>query len=300
MELFPAADEDAWSLIKEIIDGCDYYILIVAGKYGSTNAAGISYTEMEFDYASSTGKPIIAFVHENAESLLAASTEKTEALQEKLTAFKEKAKAKHCKFWTSAEDLGGKVSRSLVQLKKRHPSAGWIPGKFAASETMMRELQELRAKVAQFELEAVIGASSTPDGAKQLAQGTDPVNLNLRLKQDAAGAIKETKLTCSWDKLLSYFGPTMLAECTDQEMMDRVKLAFYHAIPKLILEHNPLKILVLPYVFEDKVRVQFQALGYIAPGSKKRAVADKARYWRLTPLGEKHMLNVRAERKPTP
>ena len=238
MELFPAADEDAWSLIKEIIDGCDYYILIVAGKYGSTNAAGISYTEMEFDYASSTGKPIIAFVHENAESLLAASTEKTEALQEKLTAFKEKAKAKHCKFWTSAEDLGGKVSRSLVQLKKRHPSAGWIPGKFAASETMMRELQELRAKVAQFELEAVIGASSTPDGAKQLAQGTDPVNLNLRLKQDAAGAIKETKLTCSWDKLLSYFGPTMLAECTDQEMMDRVKLAFYHAIPKLIIEHT--------------------------------------------------------------
>ena len=37
MELFPATDEDAWSLIKEIIDNCDYYILIVAGKYGSTN-----------------------------------------------------------------------------------------------------------------------------------------------------------------------------------------------------------------------------------------------------------------------
>ncbi|MDR9828507.1 DUF4062 domain-containing protein [Vibrio sp. FNV 38] len=34
MELFPATDEDAWSLIKEIIDNCDYYILIIGGKYG--------------------------------------------------------------------------------------------------------------------------------------------------------------------------------------------------------------------------------------------------------------------------
>jgi hypothetical protein len=32
MELFPATDEDAWSLIKEVIDGCDYYILVIGGK----------------------------------------------------------------------------------------------------------------------------------------------------------------------------------------------------------------------------------------------------------------------------
>ena len=32
MELFPAADEDQWSLIKRVIDECDYYIVIIAGK----------------------------------------------------------------------------------------------------------------------------------------------------------------------------------------------------------------------------------------------------------------------------
>ena len=116
MELFPATDEDAWSLIKEVIDGCDYYLLILAGKYGSAGPDGIGYTEMEFDYAVSVSKPVLAFIHEAPDKLTASNIEKTEAMQNKLAAFREKAKAKHCKFWTSPEDLGGKVSRSLVQL----------------------------------------------------------------------------------------------------------------------------------------------------------------------------------------
>lgn len=28
MELFPATDDDQWTLIKELINECDYYILI--------------------------------------------------------------------------------------------------------------------------------------------------------------------------------------------------------------------------------------------------------------------------------
>jgi hypothetical protein len=34
MELFPAADEDQWSLIIGVIDECDYYLLILGGRYG--------------------------------------------------------------------------------------------------------------------------------------------------------------------------------------------------------------------------------------------------------------------------
>ena len=35
MELFSAADEEQWQIIKETIDSSDYYILIVGRKYGS-------------------------------------------------------------------------------------------------------------------------------------------------------------------------------------------------------------------------------------------------------------------------
>src|ERR1700730_2626217 len=38
MELFPAADEDQWTLIKEVIDDCDYYVVIIGGRYGSLQA----------------------------------------------------------------------------------------------------------------------------------------------------------------------------------------------------------------------------------------------------------------------
>ena len=51
MELFPAADEEQWEFIKKVIDDCDYYLLVIGGRYGSVTSEGISYTEKEFDYA---------------------------------------------------------------------------------------------------------------------------------------------------------------------------------------------------------------------------------------------------------
>lgn len=299
MELFPAADEDAWTLIREVINDCDYYVLILAGKYGSLGPDRVGYTEMEFDYAVSINKPIIAFLHESPDTLPASNTEKTEALQEKLAIFREKAKAKHCKFWTTPEDLGGKVSRGIIHLRKRHPSLGWVPGKYAATEAMLREMQELRARVAQLELEAAVGSSTPPPGSEQLAQGTDPIYFSVDIKTDAKGTTKKKQITTNWDYLFSYVGPSLVTECTDEEMMQKVQLAYYHAIPREERGYTSTKDIVLPYVHEDRLRVQFQALGLIAPGTKRRAVSDSGRYWRLTPYGEKYLLSIKAERKPT-
>ena len=36
MELFPAADEEQLAFIKRVIDDCDYYLLIIGGRYGSS------------------------------------------------------------------------------------------------------------------------------------------------------------------------------------------------------------------------------------------------------------------------
>lgn len=35
MEMFSAADDDQWQIIKEAIDSSDYYILIIGNRYGS-------------------------------------------------------------------------------------------------------------------------------------------------------------------------------------------------------------------------------------------------------------------------
>ena len=42
MEMFSAADEEQWNTIKETIDSSDYYVVIIAHRYGSVIDSGIN------------------------------------------------------------------------------------------------------------------------------------------------------------------------------------------------------------------------------------------------------------------
>lgn len=303
MELFPATDEDAWSLIKEVIDGCDYYILILSGKYGSVNKDGVGYTEMEFDYALDTGKPIICFLHDDIENLPAKKTESSEVGKDRLAKFREKASEKHCKFWGSAPDLGGKVSRSLVQLKKKHPSDGWVPGRFAVDQKMVAEMEKMRARIAELEIESLLKQKSLPDNFDELAGGDAKyaVPNNISINED--GDVERVLIYASWDKIFSYCGPVLAGECTASELKDKIVLAYYHSIPDEFIEYNQYnqynqyQRMGLPYVCEDQIHVQLQALGLMEPGTKKRAVSDTNTYWKLTAFGEKYLIQIKAIRK---
>lgn len=292
MELFPAADEDAWTLIKEVIDSSDYYILIIAGKYGSQNSEGISYTEMEFDYAVSIGKPVVSFIFQDGDQLTGHKIEKTEELQNRLKLFRVKAEQKHCKYWKSAEDLGGKVSRSLVQLKKKHPSDGWIPGKHAADEKLFRTIEELRTRILELETEKQL-SSSLPEGIENLAQGSETYSQNAELKNDE-GLIKKIQLRASWDKLFKYAGTAMVGECTETEFRDKIQLAYFHSLPKGFSKNAKYDNIVVYHVVFDQIKMQLQALGLITRGTKKRTVSDREVYWKLTPFGEKYLIKISA------
>ena len=56
MEMFNAADEEQWAVITRTIDQCDYYVVIIAHRYGSS-VDGVSFTEKEYDYAVARGVP---------------------------------------------------------------------------------------------------------------------------------------------------------------------------------------------------------------------------------------------------
>ena len=297
MELFPATDEGAWSLIKEIIDDCDYYILILGGKYGSLNSDGIGFTEMEYDYAVETKKPILAFLHENIDDLAASKIEKTEAAQKRLNSFRDKAKEKHCKFWDTPSDLGGKVSRSLVQLKKRHPSDGWVPGKYAADANMLREHEEMRVRLAELEFETLSGKNTPPSGSEVFEQGIDTFPFYTKLNTNAKEDKKKFWLEPSWDKIFSYCGSSLVGECDDEELERKIQLSYWHSVPDSVELFNSNKELVIPYVVMDQIKIQLQALGLITSGEKKRAVSDTRTYWKMTPWGEKYLIQVKARKK---
>ena len=62
MEQFPASDMSQMDYIKRMLDDCDYYILILGGRYGSLDRDGVGFTEKEYDYAISKGIPVMSFV----------------------------------------------------------------------------------------------------------------------------------------------------------------------------------------------------------------------------------------------
>lgn len=297
MELFPATDEDAWSLITEVIDGCDYYVLILGGKYGSTNKDGIGYTEMEFNYASEQGMPIICFIHEDIGTLSSSKVESSDIGKERLEKFRTKAQEKHCKFWVSPHDLGGKVSRSLIQLKKKHPSDGWVQGKYAADQEMLSEMERMRARIAELEYEKLSKSDSPPPNFDELQGGQDDTGPTIQLAIDKDSNKQDIKLSVTWDQLFAYCGAALSGECTSLELREKIQLCLYHAVPDAYLDFNSYDTIPVYYVFEDLIRIQFQALGLMESGQKKRAVSDTSTYWRLTPFGEKYLIQIRARRR---
>ena len=114
MELFPAADEEQFEFIKKVIDDCDYYLLIIGGRYGSVGADGLSYTEREYQYAIECGIKVIALLHESPDEISVSKSEINETLRERLRVFREQVKTgRLVKTWKLADQLPGLVALSL-------------------------------------------------------------------------------------------------------------------------------------------------------------------------------------------
>jgi hypothetical protein len=90
MELFPAADDDSWTLIKSVIADSDYYLIMLAGRYGSVPTGETrSFTHLEYEYALDIGKPTIALVHSSPGALASDKTERTDEGRTRLDQFRE-------------------------------------------------------------------------------------------------------------------------------------------------------------------------------------------------------------------
>lgn len=83
MEYFPADNDRQFEFIKSVIAECDYYILIIAGRYGSIGKNGNSYTEMEYRYAIEKNIPVLIFIHDDIDSICLAKSERNEESRKK-------------------------------------------------------------------------------------------------------------------------------------------------------------------------------------------------------------------------
>lgn len=147
MELFPAADEEQFEFIKTVIDQSDYYIIISAGRYGSIHPeTGLSYTEMEYDYAVETGKPVIRLLHKDPKSI---SDEGDNRLI-KLLQFIEKMKSgRMVAFWKTPAELGRETVYALLEAIKTKPTLGWVRADCVATEDLVADNLRLRNELSK-------------------------------------------------------------------------------------------------------------------------------------------------------
>lgn len=223
MELFPAANDEKWDLIKSVIDDSDYYVLIVGGRYGSMDEEGVSYTEKEFDYATASGKPVLAFLHSDPENLPAKNTEREPDSVEKLKAFVAKvASLKVCRYWSSPSDLGSVVSRSLVKAIRSEPGKGWVRADLAMTPEHIAELETLRRTVLELENREAASSDHAPEGTEVFAQADDMTGLEFSFSAhypgDYSGTDYSDVIELSWDEIFAVIGPAMFDEASERTL----------------------------------------------------------------------------------
>jgi hypothetical protein len=310
MELFPATDDAAWQLIRDVIDNSDYYVLIIAGRYGSLDEEGIGYTEKEYDYALKIKRPVIAFLHKNPDNLPRGKTETEDASWEKLKSFRGKVeKNHHCNYWESTEDLKAKVIVGLTNATKRYPAIGWVRADKVPNEATLSDILTLKNRISELETEAAESILNPPKGSEDLNQGDDQFTVNCKFQAGTPDNISyyndphyKGKLSPTWNQIFAAIAPSMISEASDQMLRSSFHRFFAEVAQKEFTKEKGLKDKELHHIdFNnndiDTCIVQLRALGLIRENIKQRSLKDTGTYWKLTTYGDMKMVQLRALRK---
>lgn len=147
MEYFPAIDKNQYEYIKKIIDECDYYLLILGGRYGSIpDGEEKSYTEKEYEYAVSQNKPVIALLRSDIDKLPQDKCEQNAKLKHRYKEFRRTLKTgRLVKEWRDTSELKAQAVAAVVAAIDAFPDVpGWIRGNSAAGEEILQEIHTLR------------------------------------------------------------------------------------------------------------------------------------------------------------
>lgn len=284
MEYFNASDQSQWDVIKSLIDECDYYVLIIAGRYGSVEPkSGKSYTQLEYEYARSIGVPTIAFLYNNPENLPSKNVEKEHV--DELNSFKEEVKKHMVKYWSSPTNLSGQVVLSLNQLFKTHKRIGWMRADEKSSNEQNKELLRLREEIETLEARIKKYEEQGPEGIADLCQGEDEFTIDYMVGMNS----KVIRISLTWNKICSALLPILMQDCTEFQMKK--------VIDDYISHVKGIKFVNISDLSFQTIKVQLLALGYIEEGSQPKTKKAYVGIWRLTKYGMNVIMRLNALRK---
>jgi hypothetical protein len=287
MELFPAAGDDQLEFIKSVIDESDYFVLLLAGRYGSTATDGVGFTEKEYDYAVEQRKEVLAFVHADTSRIESGKTEQSEEGRQKLEAFRKKIMSGILvKHWKSPEELHGLIISSVIQAIRRRPGVGWIRGDKAASEELLQEINLLRKEREEL-LSQLDGLNKDTITPPDLAGLDEQITLHGSCTPHGRSSRNWTA-TFSWKELFGLLAPYLLSHPSDQVAKAHVKSICLDRYSGGDGKFISSEMNDLAY---QKVKTQFLALGLVdLPYLKNANGHGFALFWVMTPRGKELMM----------
>jgi hypothetical protein len=303
MELFPSADEEQFNFIKKIIDDCDYYLVVIGGRYGTLSEDGIGYTEMEFDYAISKGIKVLAFLHKNLEDIPVGKSDIEPEKREKLLAFRQKVSTgRLVKFWNNADELAGQVALSLNQTIKMYPAVGWVRANLVSSAESLQEMNELRKQLAELQeykstIEKVSLLKET-NFSKELAGLDDKIILNGTSKRwsnyQNSYVYENWTINISWRDLFAIIAPFFLDNPNDA----RAKAIIEKELFKLAKPGSSYDPTIDEQDFQT-IKIQLKALNLFNIEYSNTIQGGASLFWILTDLGKELMMQTRSVKKVT-
>jgi uncharacterized protein DUF4062 len=288
MELFPATDEEQWEFIRKVIEDCDYYIVLIAGRYGSTTTEGISYTEREFDYAVERAIPILAFLHGDPESIPVGQSDLDSTLRSRLGEFRAKvSRDRLVKTWHSAAELAGLVALSLTKLVKTHPAKGWVRGPGNDTTDLLRQINELRQKNEELAAEAQARPVRSKLELPDLALSGEVFKVEGTAKYSFQSSQFDWTASASWDEMLFHLGPELFEWKADAGVSTELAKSLLKAQGKSVYEAH------VDHELFKTVRIQFMALGFADVQALNTKTGGTALFWRITERGRARLMQIR-------
>ncbi|RWN69740.1 MAG: DUF4062 domain-containing protein [Mesorhizobium sp.] len=267
MEAFVASNESQWDVIKRVIDECDYYVLIIGGRYGSVTD-GISYTEKEYRYAKKTGLPVLAFVHGKPDEIPVGKTEKDETSRKKLEAFRsEIMKDYPIREWSSASELGGLVSRSLIREIKINPRPGWIRNDGSSPIALLEQINRLTEENGKLRETFVNNIDNEVDDTLE-SGATETALEGIRYLRDVntyASSYHKWRCAASWDAIFKDIGPALINEASEEDIKNLISR--FHSWDKVDKEnYEAVGQVAISIETWSEILIQFRAFGTFRTG----------------------------------
>jgi hypothetical protein len=309
METFPASDETQWQLIKRVIQECDYYIVIVGGRYGSIGPSGLSYTEMEYDYAVESGLPVLGFVKDAIDDLPAKDVDKEAKIVDKLNSFREKVMSRSCRKYKDSPSLGMLVMKSLVQESRNNPQTGWVKASAARTEDDLNRETHLRTEIQS--LEQIVEDLERQLRDRQIGNRdniplllpklTDELRLSINFKDKSKNTYKKNVFT--YDEIFGVIGSSMygyIIKKSQPGYNSRGTYSFEDDLCEYVRRKEPsffgAKVLSLTSDEVAALMIVYKELGLIMYQIKKGDGEADFRGFTLTAAGEEQLVKANLNR----